>query len=156
MLDHDKALAVIERSHHEWRRANLDGMFAQYNDDMEFWCNAGDPAGGPIEIKGKAAFRETLAAVLRTTRCTSRIITFEYLEGRARTLAEYRMQHIASGIVLKGTYRQIVSFERGRIQRLEEFHDAGRLHAFWQLTADGASPNTAVWDAEGKDMADLW
>jgi ketosteroid isomerase-like protein len=156
MLDHDKARAIVEKSHHEWRRANLDGLFEQYNDDMEYWCNAGDPSGGPIEIKGKAAFRETLAAVIRTTKCSSRIVTFDYSDARARTLAEYHMQHLATGIVLKGTYRQLITFQRGRIQRLEEYHDAGRLTAFWELTADGASPKTAVWDAEGKDLADLW
>jgi hypothetical protein len=66
------------------------------------------------------------------------------------------MQHIASGVVLNGTYRQIVSFHRGKIQRLEEYHDAGRLNAFWALTAAGASPNVALWDAEGKDKPDPW
>lgn len=148
MLTECQALTVIERSHQEWCRANLDGLCDQYNDDMVFWCNCGDPSGGPIEIRGKAKFRETLSAILRTTRCTSRIVTFDYGEGRARILAEYRMQHMASGITLNGTYRQLVSFDRGKIQRLEEYHDAGRLTAFWKLAADGRRPKIAIWDAE--------
>jgi ketosteroid isomerase-like protein len=146
MLTYDQALTLIENSHHEWRRANLDGLFAQYSDDMEFWCNVGDPSGGPIEMKGKQAFRETLASIL----------TFDYDEGRARILAEYRMEHIASAVSLKGTYRQIVFYKGQKIQRLEEYHDAGRLNAFWKLTAEGAVPKTAVWDAEGKDTPELW
>ncbi len=156
MLTYDQAFALVETSHHEWRRANLDGLFNQYNDHMEFWCNVGGPDGEPVEIKGKAAFRETLAAVIRTTRCWSGISTFDYDGTRARTLADYRLQHIASAVSLKGTYRQVVYFERGKIQRLEEYHDAGRLNAFWKLTAEGAAPKTAVWDAEGKDLTDLW
>jgi ketosteroid isomerase-like protein len=138
MPTEEEALAAIEASHHEWRCANLAGLLAQYTDDMVFWCNAGYPSGGPIEIKGKAAFRESLAAILRTTRCTSRIVNFNYSEGRARVLAEHRMHHIASGISLSGTYRQLISFKRGKIQRLEEYHDAARLAAFWKLTAEGA------------------
>jgi ketosteroid isomerase-like protein len=156
MLTHDQALTLIETSHHEWRRANLDGLFAQYSDDMEFWCNVGDPSGGPVEMKGKEAFRETLAAVLRTTRCWSNILTFDYDENRARILAEYRMEHIASAVSLKGTYRQLVFYKGQKIKRLEEYHDAGRLNAFWKLTAEGAVPKTVVWDAEGKDAQDLW
>jgi ketosteroid isomerase-like protein len=156
MLTYEQALALVETSHHEWCRGNLDGMFAQYSDDMEFWCNAGDPSGGPVEMKGKEAFRESLAAVLRTTRCWSNMLSFDYDEGRARILAEYRMEHIASAVTLRGTYRQIVFYKSRKIRRLEEYHDAGRLNAFWKLTAKGAVPRTAVWDAEGKDTPDLW
>ncbi len=148
MLTHTQARELIDNSHAEWRRGNLDGLFAQYTDDMEYWCNAGDPSGGPVEIKGKAAFRETLAAVLRTTCCDSHILTFDYDGTRARTKAYYRLEHRGTGVVLEGNYRQVFYFKHGLISRLEEFHDAGRLTAFWQLASDGAEPKVAVWDAE--------
>lgn len=131
-------------------------MFRSYNLNMEFWCNAGDPAGGPIEIKGQTAFRETLEAVIRTTRCWSSISTFHHDGHRARILADYRMQHRTSGLSLTGTYRQLVFYEGGKIQRLEEYHDAGRLEAFWALAGQGLTAKSAVWDAEGKDLEDLW
>jgi len=92
--------------------------------------------------------RETLAAVLRTTRCNSHILTFAYDGTCATVKAHYRLEHRETGVVLEGTYRQVVYFARGLISRLEEYHDAGRLTAFWQLTSDGATPKVAVWDAE--------
>ncbi len=148
MLTDAQASALIEKSHEQWRRGNLEGLLSQYTDDMEYWCNAGDPGGGPVELKGKAAFGESLAAVLRSTCCDSHILTFAYDGEVARTTAFYRLERIGTAVVLDGTYRQIVYFKRGLISRLEEYHDAGRLTAFWLLTSDGAEPKAAVWDTE--------
>lgn len=147
MLTYDRAQELIEASHENWRQGNLNGLLDQYTGDMEYWCNAGDPAGGPIEFKGKPAFQDSLAAILRTTRCTSRILTFDFDGTRAKINAWYRLERTGTAIVLEGTYRQIVSYDRGLISRLEEFHDAGRLTAFWQLSSGGAA-KAAVWDAD--------
>lgn len=149
MLTHSQARELIENSHEAWRRGNLEDLLSQYADDMEYWCNAGDPCGGPVELRGKPAFHASLAAVLRTTRCDSHILTFDYDGERARTKAHYRLEHLGTAVVLEGTYRQFIYYKRGLIWRLEEFHDAGRLTAFWQLTSGGAEPKAAVWDAEG-------
>lgn len=148
MPTHTQARELIENLHAEWRLGNLDGLLAQYTHDMVHWCNAGGLSGGPIEIFGQASFRETLAAVLRTTRCNSHVLTFAYDGTRATVKAHYRLEHRQTGVVLEGTYRQVVYFARGLISRLEEYHDAGRLTAFWQLAAEGAAPKVAVWDAE--------
>jgi ketosteroid isomerase-like protein len=148
MLTHTRARELIESSHEAWRRGDLEGLLGQYADDMAYWCNAGDPSGGPVEIKGKAAFRETLAAVLRTTLCDSHILSFDFDGTRARTKAHYRLERRGTAVVLEGTYRQVISYKGGLISRLEEYHDAGRLTAFWQLTSGDAKPKAAVWDAE--------
>jgi ketosteroid isomerase-like protein len=149
MLTYAQARELIENSHEHWRRGDLDGLLTQYTDDMEYWCNAGDPSGGPVEIKGKDAFRDSLAPVLRTTRCSARVLAFDFDGSVGRTQARYRMERLGTAVVLEGTYRQIIHYRDGLISRLEEYHDAGRLNAFWQLTAGGAEPKVAVWDAEG-------
>ncbi|WP_295556953.1 nuclear transport factor 2 family protein [uncultured Hyphomicrobium sp.] len=148
MLTRTRARELIEGSHEAWRRGDLEWLLAQYADDMEYWCNAGDPSGGPVEIKGKAAFGETLAAVLRTTHCISHILSFDFDGVRGRTKAHYRLERRGTPVVLEGKYRQVISYKAGLISRLEEYHDAGRLTAFWQLTSGDAQPKLAVWDAE--------
>lgn len=148
MLTDTQARELIETSHQEWRRGNLEGLLAQYTDDMEFWCNAGDPSGKPVELRGKAAFGESLAAVLRSTHCTAHVLTFDYDGTCARVHARYRMERIGSAAVIEGTYRQVIHYRDGLISRLEEYHDAGRLNAFWQLTSGGAEPTVPLWDAD--------
>jgi len=147
MLTLAEARALIENCHEAWRRGDLDALLAQYTDDMEYWCNAGNPAGGPVELTGKAPFRDSLAAVLRTTRCEAHFLSFEYADGLGRTLSSYRLERIGTAVVLEGTYRQVIHYRHGLISRLEEYHDSGRLTAFWLLTSGGAAPTTVVWDA---------
>jgi ketosteroid isomerase-like protein len=144
----DQARAILEKAHHEWSLGNLDGMLAQFTDDMKFWCNAGDPAGGPIEFQGKAAFRQSLEAVLRTTRSRSQLLSFTFDGEVARANVSIRMESLINGVVLIATYREIVRYEALSISRIEEYHDAARLTAFWKLHAEGATPTQAVWDVE--------
>lgn len=47
--------------------------------------------------------------------------------------------HKATGLQLIGSYRQIMHFEGFKICRLQEFHDAAMLNAFWQMVAAGTS-----------------
>jgi ketosteroid isomerase-like protein len=148
MLTYFQARALVERSHFCWCRRDLDGLLEQYTDDMEFWCNAGALDGGPVELRGKAIFRASLEGVLVTTVCRSHIQSFRYDDGKAFTSAFYRLQHRETRFVLAGSYRQIFSFRDGLIARLEEFHDGGRLTAFWRLVASGAEPSVVVWDAQ--------
>ena len=35
--------------------------------------------------------------------------------------------------MLVGSYRQLVTYRGDRIERLEEFHDAAKMIAFWQM-----------------------
>jgi ketosteroid isomerase-like protein len=149
MLTSIKARELIENSHEAWRRGDLDGLLAQYTDDLAYWCNAGNPAGGPVEIFGRDAFRETLAAVLRTALCNSHVLTFDFDGALGRTKAHYRLEHRDVAAVLEGTYRQVIHYRGGLISRLEEFHDAGRLTAFWKLATVGTEPRVAIWDANG-------
>jgi hypothetical protein len=34
---------------------------------------------------------------------------------------------------LVGSYRQLVTYRGDKIERLEEFHDAAKMIAFWQM-----------------------
>jgi hypothetical protein len=123
-------------------------MMAQFSDDMEFWCNAGDPSGGPIEFKGKNDLRQSLEAVLRTTKSKSRIVSFRFDGEVAHVRASIRMESLVCGAKHVAQYRQIVRYKRLRISRIEEYHDAGLLNAFWKLHAEGAQAGLAVWDVD--------
>lgn len=144
----EQARALIESAHFEWSRGNLDGMLAQFSDDMEFWCNAGNPSGGSIEFKDKNKFRQSLEAVLRTTKSKSRLVSFRFDGEIAHVRASIRMESLVCGAKHVAQYRQIVRYKALRISRIEEYRDAGLLNAFWKLHADGAQAGLAVWDVE--------
>ncbi|MDQ8700439.1 hypothetical protein [Hyphomicrobium sp. LHD-15] len=146
MLTDEEAHALIANAHREWSNGNLDGMLDQFADSIEFWCNAGNLDGGPIEFKGKGAFRQSLEAVLRTTRSQSQLISFRFDGKLAHARASIQMQSLTSGATLEASYRQIISYGRTRISRIEEYHDAARLNAFWKLHAEGAAANMALWN----------
>lgn len=154
MVTDEQARTLIERAHTAWSRGDLDEMLAQFSYDMEFWCNAGDPSG-PIEFKDKNNFRQSLEAVLRTTKSKSRLVSFRFDGEVAHARASIRMESLVCGAKYVAAYRQIVRYKRLRISRIEEYHDAGLLNAFWKLHADGARAGLAVWDVDpSSDAAD--
>lgn len=144
----DQARTLIEQAHAAWSRGDLDAMVAQFTDDMQFWCNAGDPSGGPIEFMGKLAFRQSLEAVLRTTRSKSQVVSFRFDDTVAHVRASIRLESLISGAKLVTAYRQLVRYRGLLISRIEEYHDAGRLNAFWKLHAEGAQGKSALWDVD--------
>jgi len=144
----EQARALIQKAHDAWSCGDLDGMLDQFTDEMEFWCNAGDPAGGPIEFRGKIALRQSLEAVLRTTSSKSKLLSFAFDGEVARASVSIRMESLLSGVVLDASYREIVRYRGLRISRIEEYHDAARLTTFWRLHAEGAKPAQAIWDVE--------
>lgn len=144
----EQARTLIESAHSAWSRGDLDGMLAQFSDDMEFWSNVGDPSGGPIEFKHKNDFRQSLEAVLHTTKSKSRLVSFRFDGEVAHVRASIRMESLVCGAKYVAAYRQIVRYQRLRISRIEEYHDAGLLNAFWKLHAEGAQAGLAVWDVE--------
>lgn len=148
MLTDEQARALIESAHSAWSRGDLDAMLALFCDDMEFWCNAGDPSGGPIEFKGKKDFGLSLEPILRTTNAKSRVVSFRFDGEVAHVRASIRIESLISGAKIVAEYRQLVRFKGHQIVRMEEFHDAGLLTAFWKLHADGAQAGLAVWDVE--------
>ena len=48
------------------------------------------------------------------------------------------------GIVLVGSYRQIVTYRGDKIERMEEFHDAAKMIAFWQMISGDAAIQKAL------------
>lgn len=148
MITADVARALLEQAHDGWNRRHLTAMLDQFTDDMEFWVNTGDPAGGPIEFKGKALFRQSLEAMLLTTKSKSKLEAFRFDGEVGHARASITMHSFASGATITAAYRQLARYSGGKIRRLEEYHDAGLLNAFWKLHAAGAAAELAVWDVE--------
>lgn len=146
MLSETDARSILESAHSEWNRRNIEGVLARYTDDLTFWCNAGDTNGGPVSIIGKDALRDALASMLEATNCKSHILSFSFNGEIARSTAHHRVQHLTSGFVLTGKFRQVVRYRGKQICRLEEYHDAGRFTAFWNVVAQGNNSDSAlVW-----------
>lgn len=148
MPTEEQARSLLEKAHYEWSSGNPDGMVACFAKDMVFWCNAGDPAGGPIQFDSSEAFRQSLKAVMETTRSRSEVVSFSFDGTVARANIRIRLESLVNGIVLVATYREVVRYRGLLISRIEEYHDAARLTAFWKLHAEGADADTAVWDVE--------
>lgn len=88
------------------------------------------------EVTSKDALRERLLAMRAQ---------FEYLlwspgpirvslNGQTKTFVDFSYKHKRSGKVLDGSYRLILTVDSKRlIRRIEEYHDAARVHAFVRL-----------------------
>lgn len=144
----EQARALIEKAHEASNRGDLDAMLAQFTADMQFWCNAGNPSGGSIEFTDKHAFRRSLEAMLRTTISRSKIVSFRFDDEIAHVRVRIHIKSLIVGAELEATYRQLVRYKGLLISRIEEYHDAARLNAFWKLHAEGAEAKLAVWDVD--------
>ena len=138
MLDEAKARSILAAAHLAWSCGDLEGMLAFYNDDLTYFCNTGAPDGGPLELFGKADMRAFLEPVLQIAECTTVPITFSYKDGVGRAQIDVVLRHLKTGHTLTGLYRQVVKFAGDKICAVEEFHDAARMRAFWNMVL---SPN---------------
>ena len=53
----------------------------------------------------------------------------------ARAQIDTYVRHRRTGHVLAGSYRQVVTYRGNEIWRIEEYHDAAKMAAFWRLVA---------------------
>jgi ketosteroid isomerase-like protein len=140
-LNFDTAKAIVEAGHAAWNTRNLEGVLDNYTDDLLYTSNAGGPDGQPLQAFGKSGLRAMLAPVLPAFETMTSIEDFKFDEDVARVRVISYAFHIATGLELSGTYRQIMHFRGFKICRLEEFHDAAKLNAFWRLlAAESAKP----------------
>lgn len=116
---------------------DIEGFLSYLTDDVVYSLHLDETlypfAGG---IAGKHEFRQRLQEMRSA---------FDYIhwnpgtirvaeDGSAKVLVEFVYKHKASGEVLDGVYRLVVKIRADRkVCRLEEYHDAPRVHAFARL-----------------------
>jgi len=108
-------------------------MLAFYADDVTYWCNAGPLDGVPYTIEGKQSMRTFLRSITAVAESATATEHFQFEDGIGRALVEAYIRHRRTGLVLSGSYRQIVTFKGRKIVRLEEYHDAAKMMAFWRM-----------------------
>ena len=139
-LNEPTARSILEAAHAAWNRQNLEDMLTCYHDDITYYNNTGGIDGNVLKLYGKEDMRAFLQPVLDIADCISVPLTFNYRDDVGRAQVEVVIRHRQSGMELKGTYRQFVTFQNFQIIALEEFHDAARMKAFWTMVQGPASP----------------
>ena len=143
-----EAKNVLEQAHQAWSEGDLDSTLACYCDDLRYVCNTGGFDGSPLCIAGKNQFRDFLLPVIETVDSLSTVSHFR-LEGQvARAFIDCTLSHRNTGLQLVGNYTQIVTFERGKILRMDELHDVARMAAFWRLVlSEEEEPASSIFKA---------
>ncbi|MBN8911506.1 MAG: hypothetical protein J0H65_05480 [Rhizobiales bacterium] len=134
-LDEHRARSVLETAHGAWCDRDVERLLDQYVEDCTYWCNAGVVDGEPFTLTGKQAFRPFLHSILLVADSRSVIELFQFKDGIARAQISAYVRHRRTGHVLAGLYRQVVTYRGNRIWRIEEYHDAAKMNAFWRLVA---------------------
>lgn len=135
-MDAREAREILDKAHAAWSRGDLEGVLAQYADDLTYWSNVGGADGAPLTIVGKADFAASLASITDVAEGTSVSEWFRYSDGVGRTKVEHYVRHKQTSLTLSGSYRQIITFRNRKILRLGEYHDAAQMAAFWRLILD--------------------
>ncbi len=125
----------MDLAHAAWSTGDIEGVLAQYVDDLTYWCNTGGPDGTPMTIAGKDGLRDFMQSIAQVAESVSVSEYFRLQDGVGRANIECYIRHKSTGHKLVGSYRQVVTYRGDKIARLEEFHDAARMAAFWRLIA---------------------
>lgn len=126
---------VLDASHEAWCRGDIERLLSCYTDDLVYWCNAGSLEGTPYTVEGKPSYRTFLSSLVSVAEGASVTKYFQFQDGIGRAKIDGYMRHRRTGLVLSGSYRQIVTYRDRKIARLEEYRDAAKLAAFWRLAS---------------------
>ena len=137
-IDELNAQALFEAMHVALSEGDMARLLNYCDDSITYWCNAGGMRAKPVEIVGKAVLRDYLESVAWVTESVSVVDSFRLHEGRGYARISGFMRHRKSKITLAASYRQVVTFCDRKIVRLEEYHDAAQIVAFWRLLASEA------------------
>jgi ketosteroid isomerase-like protein len=132
-LDEHGARMILDSSHAAWSGGDVEGVLSNYVEDLEYYCNTGGPDGGPLRVVGKAALREMLQAIVKVAESVSVSEYFRYSDGVGRAKIECYIRHKTTNHTMVGSYRQLITYRGDKIARMEEFHDAAKMIAFWQM-----------------------
>lgn len=69
---------------------------------------------------------------------------FRFSDGIGRAKIECYIRHKTTHHTLVGSYRQLVTYRGNRIARMEEFHDAAKMIAFWRMISGEAAIEKAL------------
>jgi ketosteroid isomerase-like protein len=131
-----KALAarmLVDAAHLAWSNRDTPALLACYCDDIRYTCNTGSNGADSFVAVGKQAMLDFLLPVLNIAESMSVVERFVFKDGMARATITCFVRHKATGHVLSGSYRQILVFREGKIAKIDEFHDAARIAAFWRM-----------------------
>lgn len=151
-LDELNARAILDGAHAAWSKGDVDAMLRYCDDDVVYWCNAGGPRRKPLTIVGKPVFRDFLEAVTAVTESICVMEYFRLVDGVGRAKIEGCVRHRFSGHALVCSFRQVVTFRDRRILRIDEYHDAAKMVAFWRIVA-GEAVDVAAFGDGGADVA---
>jgi ketosteroid isomerase-like protein len=132
-LNYDTAKAIVEEAHRAWSATDIDAVLRTYADDIWFQRNAADMSSAPLVVQGRAAMGDFLRDIASKAPGMATVESFQFHSGIGRSRVRYFLRDRETGQSLSGTYRQIVMFRGMLISRIEQFHDAARLAAFFRL-----------------------
>lgn len=139
ILNAHTAREILDATHAAWSRGDVATMSSWFVDDMTYWSNTGSQDGSPLVIHGRAAHAAMLQSIASVAESVSVTEHFQFSHGIGRAQVECYIRHKQTGHVLSGTFRQIVTYRGDRILRLDEYHDAAKMAAFWRLVTSEAN-----------------
>lgn len=126
------ARKILDATHDAWSKGDIDRLVSYFVDDMIYWSNTG-ANGEPWIIEGKEAYSAHLKGIASVAESVTVSEHFHFSDGIARAKIDGYIRHRQTGHVLSGTYRQIMTFRGLKVSRVDEFHDAAKMAAFWHL-----------------------
>ncbi len=139
ILDELNARAALEAAHVALGSGNIASMLSHCDDDIIYWCNAGGLRAKPLRVVSKLALSDYLESVAWVAESISVVDRFQFRDGVGHAKVSGIVRHRRSGVTLFSSFRQVVTFRNRKIVRLDEYHDAARVVAFWRLVASEAS-----------------
>ncbi len=143
-LDEHRARVILDATLAAWSNGDVDSLVGHFVDDLTYFCNTGAPDGGPLTIVGKTAYRATLQQILDVSESVCVAEYFRFAEGVGRAKIECYIRHKTTRHTLVGSYRQLITYRGDKVERLEEFHDAAKMIAFWQMISGEAAIEKAL------------
>jgi ketosteroid isomerase-like protein len=143
-LDEHRARMILDLSHAAWSRGDVEGVLSNYVDDLTWFCNTGGADGGPLMVSGKQALRDMLQPIVDVAESVSVSEYFRYVDGVGRAKIECYIRHKTTRHMMVGSYRQLVTYRGDKIERMEEFHDAAKMVAFWKMISGEAAIKKAL------------
>ena len=139
-MNSDTAKAIVEAAHAARNAGSIEGMLQKYVEDLVYVTNTG-PDGSSLTIRGKEAFRARFEPIMGIVEAKTTVQHFHY-DGRiARVRFGAYVRHRQTGHEMTGSYRQVIEFRGFQICRLEDFHDAAKMAAFWRLVETARQPD---------------
>jgi ketosteroid isomerase-like protein len=132
-FDAQGARDVLDSAHNAWSKGEIELMLSHFVEDVVYWCNAGLVEGTPYILEGKPAYRTFLRSIVTVAESATATEHFSFENGIGRAKVEAYIRHRRTSHVLSGSYRQIVTFRGRKIAKIEEYHDAAKMAAFWRL-----------------------